>query len=256
MIYGLYLSATGVQTNSHNQDIISNNLANAETTGFKRSLAVFESRRMEAAARSSMGMGGQDPILDRVGGGQWVAPTAVDYSQGAMESSSNPFDTAVFGKGYLGVAGQDGTKLTRDGQMTIDPEGFLALTNSSGSRVLDVNQQPIDLKSQNRGQLTIGSDGTIRSKTETVAKIGLFDVANTKNLKPAGDNLLAVLGGETLTAATGRLQSGFTEGSNVDPTVELTRLMEAQRLLEANVNMIKYQDATLGKLVNEVGKIG
>src|SRR5215831_18455464 len=114
MLYGLYLSATGVMTSSYRQDVIANNLANSETTGFKRDLALFQERSTEAQA---------NPI---------------DVHQGELEPSTNPLDVALVGRGYFAVQGQDGMKLTRDGQFMADRAGRLMLTNGDGGqRVLD-----------------------------------------------------------------------------------------------------------------------
>src|SRR4051794_24682017 len=102
MIYGLYLSAAGGQTSSYRQDVISNNIANAETVGFKKDVPLFQQRLTEASARRR-GMGGptggdeagdpfdlSNPLLEPLGGGHLVTPTAVDLSQGELEPTGNP----------------------------------------------------------------------------------------------------------------------------------------------------------------------
>lgn len=253
MIYGMYLSATGVVTASHQQDVLSNNLANAETSGFKRALALTRQRDVESAALRNAGM--RNDLLDRIGGGQLLSPTAIDFSQGAIEQSSNPLDTSISGDGFLGVRDASGElRLTRAGEMMINRQG--ELITAQGHKVLDTNKQPIKLENVNQRELAIGTNGEIRRGPETLATIGLFDTADRSALRPIGQNLLALTGDAQLTPAKGKLLSGTTESSNVDPATELTRLMETQRLLEANTNMIKFQDASLAKLVNEVGKIG
>lgn len=253
MIYGMYLSATGVITASHQQDVLANNLANAETSGFKRALALTRQREVESHALRNAGM--RHDLLDRIGGGQLLSPTAIDFSQGRMEQSSNPLDTAISGDGFIGVRDASGElRLTRAGEMMLNRQGDLITTQ--GHKVVDTNKLPIRLENVNPRDLSIGTNGEIRRGPETLATIGLFDTADKSSLRPIGQNLLAVVGDAQLAPAQGKLLSGVTEGSNVDPTTELTRLMETQRLLEANANMIKFQDASLAKLVNEVGKIG
>ena len=253
MIYGLYLSATGIQTSSHNQDVIANNLANAETSGFKRSLAIFEQRQIEAKARNSFL--DRDPVLDKIGGGQWLAPTAVDRQQGALEESGRPLDLAFVGSGYFAVDQNSQLRLSRDGKLALDRDGNLILSNTPGSKVLDADQKPIQLVGYRASDLAVDKQGTIRHGTTVLAKLGLFEPADPRSVIPTGDNLNIPTDPASLRPATGTIESGQVERSNVDPTTELTRLMEAQRLLEANANMIKYQDQTLGKLVNEVGRI-
>jgi flagellar basal body rod protein FlgG len=252
MIFGMYLSATGMMTASHQQDVLANNLANAETSGFKRSMAVFEQRLVEARAMRSAGM--SHPLLDNIGGGQLLSPTHIDLSQGAMEASSNGFDVAMSGPGFVGVKVGNETHLTRAGELMINRDG--ELITAQGHRVVNDQKQPIQLGAYRQHELTIHQDGSIKRGQDTIARIGLFDSSDPKALKNMGENLLKVTGDAQMVAAKGSLMSGYTERSNVDPAIELTRLMETQRQLEANANMIKFQDTTLGKLVNEIGKIG
>ena len=253
MIYGLYLSATGMVTNSHQQDVIANNLANSDTNGFKRSMAMLEARRVEAQVTRARG--DSHALLDNLGGGQLLAPTYVDFTQGPIEQTGNPLDTAMSGEGFLAVKdGQGEDRLTRAGALMLDREGHLI--TAQGHQVLDRNRQPIVMENVPQRELSIGSHGEIRRGQETLANIGLFESSDPKNLRPVGENLLALTGDARMIPARGQLLGGMLEQSNVDPATELTRLMETQRLLEANANMIKYQDTTLSKLVNEVGKIG
>jgi flagellar basal body rod protein FlgG len=253
MIYGLYLSATGIMTSSHQQDVIANNIANADTNGFKRSMSLLREREVESRAMRAMGLT-HDP-LDKIGGGQLLSPTYTDYSQGTIEQTSNPLDTAVTGDGFLAVHDQSGqTRLTRAGALMIDNTG--RLITAQGHQVLDAEKKPISLANIPQSELSIRSNGEIMRGQEQLSKIGLFDSSDRASLKPAGENLLQIVGDAQMVKANGKLVGGALEQSNVDPALELTRLMETQRLLEANATMIKYQDATLAKAVNEVGKIG
>jgi flagellar basal-body rod protein FlgF len=252
MIYGMYLSATGVQTASHQQDVLANNLANAETSGFKRSMTLLKQRDVEAKAMHAAGL--RHPLQDNIGGGHLLSPTSIDFSQGGIEDTGNPFDLAVRGEGFLGVRVGQETRLTRAGELMINNQG--QLVNAQGFQVVNDQKQPISLTGYAQGELTIYEDGSIKRGQDLVAKIGLFDSTDKKALKNLGENLLAITGDEAkMVPATGSLLSGYVERANVEPAVEITRLMETQRQLEANANMIKFQDTTLGRLVNEVGKI-
>ena len=145
MIYGMYLSATGVITNSYRQDVIANNLANADTVGFKKDLATFRQRPTASAENPLAGRHGS-PLLDGIGGGTFADPTAVDTSPGDLESTGNPLDAAIIGNGYFAVQGKDGQpRLTRDGQFQLDRDGRLTLANAQGSSVLDAEGHPIIL---------------------------------------------------------------------------------------------------------------
>ena len=255
MIYGLYLSATGVLTNSYRQDVIANNLANAETVGFKKDLATFMQRPTEAQARG-LGMNASNPILEKMGGGLFAAPTSVDLSQGDLEETRNNLDAAIHGSGFFTVQDKDQTRLTRDGRFMLNREGNLVL--QGGQRALDVNGKPITLDPNiPASKIAIGPRGEIMQKGVFVAQLAVVDVPNPKLLTKHGGGMLDYpnLTKATREATGAQVRGGFNERANVEPATELTQLMDAQRQLEANANMIRYQDQTLQRLCNDVGKI-
>jgi flagellar basal-body rod protein FlgG len=256
VIYGLYLSATGVQANSYRQDVIANNIANADTVGFKRHLAVFQERPTEAQAQGRSDL--SDPMLENLGGGFLVSPTMLDTSQGEMETTGNNLDTAIFGKGYFAVDDNGQTKLTRDGEFMLDKDGNLILNNSQGNKVLNSEGKPIQLPGLLASNLQIDKSGQINYQGQPLAQLGVFDVPDQSQLVKQGGNLFDYpnLAKSIKPSESSELRSGFVERANVDPTSEMTQLMETQRQLEANANMIRYQDQSLTRLVNDVGKIG
>jgi len=245
MLYGLYLSATGVLTNSYRQDVIANNLANSETVGFKKDVALFQQRLTATQEQRKIAAHGDPRMLENLGGGVFASPTLVDSSQGELEPTGNQLDIAVQGNGYFAVKAGGNSRLTRDGRFMVDRAG-------KDQQVLDIQHRPIAIDSTQ--PLSIGKDGVITQAGKPVAQVGLFDVPDKTKLQKEPGNLLNA-GEMPLRPATGTLRSEFVERSNVDPTTELAQLMDAQRQLEANANMIRYQDQMLGKLVNEVGKI-
>src|SRR5687767_1053211 len=103
MIYGLYASASGVLSNSYRQDVIANNIANAETVGFKRDLAVFQERRTAAQRAGLSPRRWSNPALERLGGGVGAAATYVDLSAGELETTGRPLDLAIHGEGFFAV---------------------------------------------------------------------------------------------------------------------------------------------------------
>src|SRR5688572_22868674 len=116
MIYGLYLSASGVVASSHRQDVVANNLANAETTGFKRDVPLFQQRLSEAEQRRTSGgpRAWSDANLENIGGGLFVLPSSPDLSAGLMERTDSALDVAIEGDGYFAVrsASQSGFRPT------------------------------------------------------------------------------------------------------------------------------------------------
>ena len=252
MIYGLYLSAQGLIANSYRQDVLANNLANSETVGFKRDLAFFRERPTAMQERRQPG-DWSDPIQEQLGGGLLAQATMVDRSQGELENTGNPLDMAIEGEGYFAVMSGGQTRLTRDGRMMTDNTGRLILAASKNNPVLDVNGKPIFL--QSGGSTLISQDGTITQDGKAVARIGVFKIADADKLQQLGGTLLGFPDSSPLQPANGLIRNEFVERANVDPTSELAGLMDTQRLLEANANMIRYQDTTLQRLVNDVGKI-
>jgi flagellar basal-body rod protein FlgF len=251
MIYGYYLSASGVLANSHRQDVIANNIANSETVGFKKDLAVFQQR--PTAARELGREKQSDPLLENIGGGLLASRSAVDNSSGNYEPTGNNMDIALEGSGFLAVSSGGKVHLTRNGQLTLNRNGSLSLSNNPGQAVLDQKQTPIVLDGTQ--PVNIAPDGTITQDGKAVAHIGLFDVSDPGQLQKDGGTLLSTPAGTELTQALPTVRSGFIERSNVDPATEMVDLMDAQRQLEANANMIHLQDEMLDKLVNDAGKV-
>jgi flagellar basal body rod protein FlgG len=258
MIYGMYLSAAGVMASVHRQDVIANNLANSETVGFKRHVANFQQRLTEAQIQRNPDE--TNGLLDEIGGGLFLSPTQVDTSQGELEQTGNNLDAAIFGSGYYMVDDHGTPRLTRDGRFMLNSNGEMILANGTGQRVLDPKGNPIRLSGEIADHLQVGRWGEITSfgNPEPLARLGVFDVADPTQLVKQGQNLFSYpeLDPKNLSLSRAELRNGFVERANVDPATELTTLMETQRQLEANANMIKYQDGALGKCVNEVGRIG
>jgi flagellar basal-body rod protein FlgF len=253
MIYGLYQSAAGVLTNSYRQDVIANNLANAETVGFKKDLATFQQRRTEAQERGTDRS--TNALLENLGGGVFASPSSVDTSQGELETSSNNLDLAIEGKGYFAVRDHGQTRLTRDGRFMSDRDGHLAMANSAGQLVLNDKGEPISLmRGVGPADTAVGRNGEITQNGVYLGRIGMYDVSDPMKLQKLGGNLLSP-DATDLQPATGMIHGNAVERSNVEPATELVALMDAQRQLEANANMIRIQDSMLQHAVNEVGKL-
>jgi flagellar basal-body rod protein FlgG len=249
MIYGLYLSATGIAANSYKQDVIANNLANSETAGFKRDVASFR-QRLTAAQEGRAAGSWSDSILEGLGGGMFAMPSRIDFSPGSMQETGSPLDVAIGGEGFFAVRENGQTMLTRDGRFIVNRDGQLVL--HSGQPVLDAAGQPITLLPG--APASIDADGEISQNGQPIARLALLDVEDRSALTKAGGSLLNP-GDSPLRPVPGHFRSGFVEQSNVDPATEMAEMMDAQRRLEANASMIQMQDATLARLVNDVGKI-
>src|SRR5688500_10989497 len=193
MIYGLYLSAAGVVTSSHRQDVIANNLANAETPGFKRDVALFQQRLTEAQRRRrGIGSGSDDrsvDLLEHLGGGILASPTRVDSRQGDLDRTGSPLDVAILGEGYFAVTDRGETRLTRNGRFMLDKEGNLVLSGAAGNKVLDPDGNPVRLPG-GEGNVEIRADGQVSRNGQPIGKIGVFDVPDPSRLTKQGGTLL------------------------------------------------------------------
>jgi flagellar basal-body rod protein FlgG len=253
MIYGLYLSANGVMASSFRQDVIANNLANVENVGFKRDTSAFQQRLTESQLRRLQGL--SNPTLENLSGGLLLSPVSIDHTQGELEATGNNLDVAIQGAGFFAVQSGQQNFLTRDGRFAIDRSGFLVLGNNGNARVLDRQMRPVQIDPELRANVSIGQFGDVSANGQLIVQIGVQDVADPTQLIKRGRSLMSYENAGPLRQAQGTLRNGFVERANVDPAAELAQLMDAQRQLEANANMIKYQDQTLGRLVNDVGKI-
>jgi flagellar basal body rod protein FlgG len=251
MIYGLYLSATGILTSSFRQDVIANNIANSETVGFKRDMVSLQ-ERPTAAQELGAGPSQTNALLEGLGGGMMVRGNIVDTAQGELESGG-PNDMAIEGPGYFAIQSSDGIRLTRDGRFIINHAGHL-IQAGSGQDVLSDKQQPVLV--EQGYPINFDHDGVVSQNGKILGRIGIFSPGNPSKLQKNGATLMSDTSSAPLSTAGGvTLHPGFLERSNVDPATELVQLMDAQRQLEANANMIRYQDETLNLLANNVGKI-
>jgi len=257
MIRSLYIAKTGLEAQQTNLDVISNNLANVSTNGFKKSRAVFEDllyqNVRQPGAQSSQQT--QLPSGLQIGTGVRTVATERIHTQGNPQQTSNSKDVMVNGSGYFQVLTPDGTQAyTRDGAFQTDSNG--QLVTSSGY----ILQPPITVPA-NALTMTVGRDGTVSVTTPGTAastQIGSIQVhtfINPAGLESKGENLY----NETSASGTananvpgtngaGTLMQGFVETSNVNVVEEMVNMIETQRAYEINSKAITTSDQMLQKL--------
>ena len=257
MNYGLYLSASGVLTNMHRQDVIANNLANANTVGFKRDLAAF-SQRLAETQEDNVDFDLANELLDRLGGGVLVAPSATDFRDGGLTESGNDLDLAISGRGFFTVRvdGPEGsvTRLSRDGRFTLNNDGEL-VTTIGRHHVLDTEGQAIRI---DRTQpVMIDETGVIRQNDQVAGQIALGDVADHKQIRHLGHGLYGAAADAITTSPrpSGRINQGWLEQANVDPVREMVAMIESTRAINSNATLIQYHDAVMDKAVNTLGRV-
>lgn len=255
MIYGLYLSAAGLQAQQARQNVLSNNLANAQTAGFKRDLATMRSR-LNAVDEDPRMAQYRLPVVEDQGGGVFVTGGGIDLTPASLEKTGNATDLALDGRGFFTVSGdRPGEKLlTRDGRFLINSDGTL-VTATGGRKVLNADGEAITLKPSlpvtvtTKGRITQGDAG------EGV-QLGLVDVADARRLRKVGSNVLTVdrVGAISEMPAGTSVRQHTLENSGVEPVAEMVQMMEGQRAFEANARLITYQDQTLQQL-NMIGRV-
>ncbi|CAK9074874.1 Flagellar basal-body rod protein FlgG (Distal rod protein) [Durusdinium trenchii] len=245
MPYGLYLSAEGAEAQSFRMEVITNNLANVNTPGFKRDLAVFQARYAEANIQG-LDQPGSGSIND-IGGGIEVRETETDYTMGPLKNTGAPTDFAVKGEGFF-VIDRDGEQmLTRSGNFMLTNEGDLV--TQQGYPVLDPTGNAIVID-PGQGPWQLTSDGSI-AQAGTRRPLALVKPTSLDQLAKAGENLFRPLSEpQPLEEKSRHVISGFLEQSGVSATLETMQLIEASRAFEANVSMIRHQDEMLNGLVN------
>ncbi|MFK7960573.1 MAG: flagellar hook-basal body protein [Phycisphaerales bacterium] len=255
MKYGMYLAAAGALGSMYRQDVLSNNLANLNTVGFKPDSVV-----MQQTAPERIQSGAMTPpklVLEQLGGVVQSAPSRPNLTQGEVRNSANPFDMAIEGDGFFTVGGGDDPadiRLTRDGRMTRDTTGQL-VTITGGLPVLDDRGQPIMLAGQ--GDVTVDDQGFVSQGGQAVARIGLASPEQALDLKKVGANLFQLRDGAILSAErpAGRVRANSVEGSAVDPISTMTALMSAAKSANANIKMMQFHDYLTGQAVNVLGRI-
>lgn len=206
--------------------VVANNLANANTTGFRREGVVFA----EHLTR-----------LDRQGEGLSMADARgrlVDLRQSGLSQTNGTFDLGIEGEGFFMVATPEGNRLTRAGAFIPSAEG--ELMTADGHRLLDEGEAPI-LIPPGAARIAVGADGTISANGLPIARVGLFTAPEDTQLTHQGGTLFAYDGPVEPAEATG-IRQGFLEESNVDPVFEISRMIEVQRAYELGQSFLDRED--------------
>ncbi len=249
MPYGMYLSAAGADAQSRRLEVLSNNLANVDTPGFKRQFAILQARHSESIERGEDVPGSRS--INDVGGGIRADELLFDTSAGAMKKTGVPTDMAINddGRSFF-VVEKDGRRmLTRAGNFRLSPTGVLQ--TDGGYRVLAQEGDPITLD-PSLPPPHVTKNGVVTQGTSGVP-LRLVRPRSLADLARAGENLFAPLADVPLVPEEERsVIGGYLEMSTVRPAQEMMQLIEATRAYEANIRMIQNQDQMLGSLVNRV----
>lgn len=257
MIRSLWIARTGLDAQQTQLDVISNNLANVSTTGFKRSRAVFEDLLYQTLRQPGAQSTQQTQISSGLQIGTGVRPVATEriHTQGNLQQTGNALDMAIQGNGFFQIQLPDGTTAyTRDGSLQLDNQG--QLVTASGYPLNPAITIPADALS-----ITIGKDGTVsvlqagQAAPTQVGSIQLATFVNPAGLQSSGENLfLESASSGTATPNTpgsngaGVINQNYVETSNVNVAEELVNMITTQRAYELNSRAIQTSDAMLGRL--------
>lgn len=276
MVKGLYTAYTGMLNEQHRMDVLTNNLANANTNGYKKEGATSQAFSDQLALKikdytdaphTARGLGIINPGV-KIGEGY------VDWTEGPMKETNNTFDLAISGNGFFGVeytnkavnierdsADITNTMYTRDGNFTLTSEGVLV--TQDGDFVLTADGAHIQINPNL--PVTINTLGDIIQDGAVVARVGVFDFEKTThkdgrisydNLEHYGENLyIPVDGAEPVDNVQYSVYSGFLEQSNVSVVDEMVTMIAVQRNYDTNQRMITTVDETLDIAVNQLGRL-
>lgn len=215
---------------------VANNIANASTTGFRREGVIFAEHvtRLEGSQSLSMAH---------------ASGRMIDTTTGTMEKTGGTYDLGIEGDGYFLVATPSGDRLTRAGAFTPLPDGTLG--NAEGFQLLDAGGAPIQIAAGS-SQVFIGEDGTVTADGNAVAQIGLWRPTDSTTLRHEGGTVFSFGSVEPADGAT--VAQGFLEGSNVDPLVEIARMIEVQRAYELGQKFMDSEDKRQRDAIQTLGK--
>lgn len=285
MIRGVFTAASGMVAQQHRLDALTNNLANADTVGYKRDVSVQKAfpelllRRMgdEGVIQfpyrgEPVGSIDKAPVVGRLGTGVEQNEVFTIFEQGAVHPTENPFDMALEGDGFFAVSTPTGERYTRNGSFTIGPEGLLV--TQQGFPVLGDNGDPIAVKANNfvvdeAGRVFANErflddpDRLVQMRenewdqTVQVGQLRIVDVEEPRYLQKQGSNLWNTTresgdAFEVIGPERPQVLQGFLEKANINVVVEMTNMIEVNRAYEANQKVVQSHDQSTARLIGEV----
>ncbi len=252
MTRGFFIAGTGMMLQRRNMEVITSNITNADTVGYKKDILTSRTFNDVLLERiNDTAVVGQTRQVGPLNWGTRVDQLYVDYQIGNFEESGNPTDIALAGDAFFALNTPQGERYTRAGNFVVNAQGYL--TNPDGHAVLGQNG-PVyvggrDFSVDSLGNIAI--DGTVTDR------LRLVTFGDNAGLRKQGDNLYFSTGGQPQVAGIGEVEvlQGFTENSNVDIGREMVDMITVYRTYETNQRMLTMIDETVGKAVNEIGRL-
>lgn len=237
----LYVGLSQQMVLERQMDMVANNIANMNTNAYRAQRPVFQEYVLEAGRNKPVSF-----VLD--------FGVARDTRAGVMTPTGNPYDMAVNGEGFLSVQTPEGVRYTRNGHFTLDPDG--RIVTREGYALLDDGGAEITVNDTTLGTPVISEDGTIAQGDTQIGKVGLVTFDNQQDLRAVGDSLFdaGTAAAPPAPPAT-RLVQGMVEGSNVQPVVEMTRMIELQRRYQTMQNLLTSDNELQRTAIQRLGKL-
>lgn len=263
MLKGLYTAYTGMLNEQNRMDVLTNNLANTSTVGFKKegttsqgfdSVLTYRIKDLEGeGVRNNSFIGVGTP-------GVKIGENYVDYSQGAFRETGNTFDLALGGEGFFNIeftskSGETSTLYTRDGNFTLTKEGYLV--TKDGDYVLGTTAagENAHIQLNPNEDASIDRMGRIIQNNQVVATVKVTDFKDYNYLERYGENMFRPVEGAEVTNPDAQIVSGYLEQSNVQTVEEMVSLISITRQYESNQKIIQTYDESLETAVNKLGRV-
>lgn len=258
MVRGLFTAYTGMLNQQYRLDTITNNLANAATTGYKREGAT--SRAFDDVLGVKIKDSSVSYVIQEIGNmnlGVKIGENYTDYKQGSFKETGNTFDLALAGNGFFAISftnknGEEMTKYTRDGSFTTDVDGVLR--TKDGDYVLNDGGGQITIPTD-AADVVIDEMGNIYADGDLVDTLGITDFENYDYLEKYGENMYTPVEGAEEIETTAAVRQGYLEMSNINAVSEMVEMIAITRAYEANQKAVQTADSMIEKSVNTVGSL-
>lgn len=251
LIRGIYIAASGMLAESLRADVTANNVANANTAGFKKDFAIIKDYASRQIRRINDGP--VEPEIGTMGAGAWIDTIATHHSGGIMRVTNNTLDVAIEGKGFFTVQTPAGVRYTRNGAFTRGANG--ELVTQDGNPVLGQNGPIVLDPAGQAGKVTISEDGRIFLDEIENNTFQINSFAEENRLRKEGATLFRPPDGVNPQQATPTLRQGFLELSNVNVISEMVNMIAGFRAYETNSKVVQTHDALMDKAANEVARV-
>ena len=257
MVRGLYTAYTGMINQQKRLDTVTNNLANASTTGFKREGLTSKSfDQMLTVKLNDLSVPYLNEGIGKMSLGVKIGENYTDYSQGSFKETGNTYDLALAGNGFFTISytdkkGNTSEKYTRDGEFTMDSEGYLRtlegdyVQGEGGNIMIPVETSEVSIR----------DNGDIYADGEYVDSLRIVDFEDYNNIEKFGENLYNVVDGATETESTAAVKQGYLEMSNINVVKEMVEMITISRAYESNQKLIQTDDDMLDKSLNQLGQV-